>query len=354
MGKPRTVDMWQMGLRNEYDYRTVEALDACIDNTTLAIGKLEFEIKSGIRDEQGKMIEKPHGIDTEETTKDTAELPIQLFDKMQFHPRVIAASKSLFRDGHYASAILEAYKAVNNFVKKKTNLALDGKALMSKVFSEDVPVIKLNELLTQSDRDEQEGFKFLFMGAMVGIRNPKAHDNVIQTDPYRTLEYLVFASLLMRRVEESTVVKTSLPRTKWDWDRFLADTKSKCELGIVRLAANLYEFTRSNSDFISWGTGNQDGSFTFRKLRLGGMISIFSMYSCGWIYINFGSLKNKNVPGNIMDSFRYNLNTIQNINIPKESVTNGKFARIYEKPLTNSKNLKLFQDAIISLCQQIE
>ena len=285
---------------------------------------------------------------------DTAQLSVYLFNKMQFHPRVIEVSESLFKTGNYSSAIFEAFKAVNNFVKKKTNLALDGKALMSKVFSEDVPVIKLNELLTQSDRDEQEGFKFLFMGAMVGIRNPKAHDNVIQTDPYRTLEYLAFASLLMRRVEESTVVKTSLPRTKWDWDRFLADTKSKCELGIVRLAVNLYEFTRSNSDFISWGTGNQDGSFTFRKLRLGGMISIFSMYSCGWIYINFGSLKNKNVPGNIIDSFRDNLNTIQNINIPKESVTNGKFARIYEKPLTNSKNLKLFQDAIISLCQQIE
>jgi uncharacterized protein (TIGR02391 family) len=138
--------------------------------------------------------------------KDTAESPTQIFDKMQFHPRVIAASKSLFRDGHYASAILEAYKAVNNFVKEKTNLALDGKALMSKVFSEDAPIIKLNELLTQSDRDEQEGFKFLFMGAMVGIRNPKAHDNVIQTDPYRTLEYLGFASLLMKRIEEGKVV----------------------------------------------------------------------------------------------------------------------------------------------------
>ena len=40
--------------------------------------------------------------------KEAAESPVNLFDKMQFHPRVIAASKSLFRDGHYAQAILEA------------------------------------------------------------------------------------------------------------------------------------------------------------------------------------------------------------------------------------------------------
>jgi len=38
--------MWEMGLRNEYDYRTVEAIDACIDNTIKAIGKLEAEGES--------------------------------------------------------------------------------------------------------------------------------------------------------------------------------------------------------------------------------------------------------------------------------------------------------------------
>lgn len=135
----------------------------------------------------------------------TAEVPNYLFDKMQFHPRVITASKSLFESGHYAQAIFEAFKAVNNFIKQKTGLNLDGKQLMAKAFNEKGPVIKLNELKTQSDRDEQEGFKFLFMGAMVGIRNPKAHDDVVQTDPYRTLEYLGFASLLMKRAEEGKV-----------------------------------------------------------------------------------------------------------------------------------------------------
>lgn len=134
-----------------------------------------------------------------------AETPNYLFDRMQFHPRLVEASKSLFETGHYAQAIFEAFKAVNNFLKEKTVLSLDGKALMSKVFNENAPIIRLNELLSQSDRDEQEGFKFLFMGAMVGIRNPKAHDNVVQTDPYRTLEYLGFASLLMKRVEEGKV-----------------------------------------------------------------------------------------------------------------------------------------------------
>jgi len=134
--------------------------------------------------------------------KDTDELLPYLFDAMQFHSKVVKASKKLFEDGHYTDAIFRAFTEVNNFVKAKTGLELDGKALMSQVFRIENPVIKLNELRTKSERDEQEGFMFLFMGAMEGIRNPKAHDNIIQKDPLKTLEYLALASLLMRRAEE--------------------------------------------------------------------------------------------------------------------------------------------------------
>jgi len=140
--------------------------------------------------------------------QDTAELANFLFDKMEFHPEIIKASESLFKSHHYAQAIFEAFKAVNNFVKQKTGLSLDGKDLMAKVFKEENPIIKLNELKTRSEQDEQEGFKFLFMGAMVGIRNPKAHDNVTQPDMHRALEYLGFASLLMKRIEEGEITQS--------------------------------------------------------------------------------------------------------------------------------------------------
>jgi len=139
--------------------------------------------------------------------KDTAELPSYLFDKMQLHPRIRRASKSLFNSGHYAEAIFAAFKAVNNFIKKKAGLPIDGKDLMAKVFNENKPIIKLNKLSNRSELDEQEGFRFLYMGAMVGIRNPKAHEDIRQIDPYKALEYLAFASLLMRRAIEGKLEK---------------------------------------------------------------------------------------------------------------------------------------------------
>jgi uncharacterized protein (TIGR02391 family) len=128
-----------------------------------------------------------------------------IYSLASMHPSINEVSERLFLNGHYPQAIFEAYKAVVNQVKKKSGRDdLDGQELMSTVFSYKNPILKLNKLQSKSDQDEQMGFMFLFMGATVGIRNPKAHDIVEQRDPIRAMEYLALASLLSRRVEEST------------------------------------------------------------------------------------------------------------------------------------------------------
>jgi uncharacterized protein (TIGR02391 family) len=133
-------------------------------------------------------------------------LPTSKYELSNLHPRIRGASEQLFMDGYYSQAIFEAYKILNIAVKEKSGKQnLDGQNLMSTVFNTKNPILKLNDLQDQSDLDEQEGFMFLFMGAMTGIRNPKAHDVVNQKDPIRTLEYLALASLLVRRAEESNL-----------------------------------------------------------------------------------------------------------------------------------------------------
>ncbi|MBA7481414.1 hypothetical protein ES707_16884 [subsurface metagenome] len=331
------------------------------DCTNEAIGKLESDIQKGIRDKQGILIEKP-AKSTEQ--KDTVKLPIQLFDSMQLHLKVVEVSKGCFIAGNYREAILNAFICLIDYVKERTGLDLDGDNLMNQVFSIDYdkeqrsitkyPIIRINQLQNKSDRDEQQGFMFLCKGAVGGIRNPKAHKLIPQSDPLHTLEYLAFASLLIRRIEEGKLFRTSQSRKKWDWDSFIKDTQNKCERKIINLTKNLYGFTSVNSDSISWGTGIKDGSFTFRKLSIYGEISIFSVYSCGWVYANFGSMINKTVPDSIIEAFRTSLNTIPSINIPKSTMTDGKYARIYENLLTNSNNLQIFKDTVTSLCLQLE
>lgn len=137
-----------------------------------------------------------------------------LFHNLGFHPIVQKSSKKLFINGHFSQAIFEASKILIKHVEKKAKIQ-DVKAsdLMATVFKIDYtrnplkithqPILKLNSLKTLEDIDEQYGFRFLFQGTVIGIRNPKAHTEVIQTDQSKTLEYLSLISLLAKRTDEA-------------------------------------------------------------------------------------------------------------------------------------------------------
>jgi hypothetical protein len=47
----------------------------------------------------------------------------------------------------------------------------------------------------------------IFKGAFQGIRNPKAHSLAHDLTEQKTAQYLVFTSLLARRLDEARVVK---------------------------------------------------------------------------------------------------------------------------------------------------
>jgi len=82
-----------------------------------------------------------------------------------------------------------------------------GRDLMARAFRGDQPPIRIAARWDRTGKAEQEGFQLLFMGAMMRIRDPKAHDDVQQGDPQRALEYLAFASLLMRRLDDATATR---------------------------------------------------------------------------------------------------------------------------------------------------
>jgi uncharacterized protein (TIGR02391 family) len=119
------------------------------------------------------------------------------------HPLILAVSDARFTDGHYADAIFAAFRAIETRVRELSGLDATGKDLMARAFNGNPPPINMKVQPGLSGDNEQEGFRFLFMGAIVGIRNPKGHDEVRQDDPVRALEYLAFASLLMRRLDDA-------------------------------------------------------------------------------------------------------------------------------------------------------
>ena len=127
---------------------------------------------------------------------------LQLVDNsdplVNLHTTVRQVAGQLYADGHFRQAILDTYIALSTAVKDKSGLKTDNTPLMQSAFSPKNPT-----LIVSSDPDEQQGFMWLYSGAMMAIRNPKAHRLVVQTDRQRTLEWLYFASVLFRVLDET-------------------------------------------------------------------------------------------------------------------------------------------------------
>lgn len=128
----------------------------------------------------------------------------EMFDEVISNDLLRGTTRRLFMTGHYAQAVEEAFKCVDNYVKSRSNRNdLSGSKLMSAVFNPTNPVLKLNSLVTQSEKDEQNGYMQLFVGCMIGIRNPRAHEHGFQDEAHEALELIVLAQHLLRVAQEA-------------------------------------------------------------------------------------------------------------------------------------------------------
>ena len=74
---------------------------------------------------------------------------------------------------------------------------------MQRAFSPHNPLLKLSNLQTPSEQDEQRGYMDIYAGAMTGIRNPRAHEFQLVDTPESALEMIVLANHLMRKLDNS-------------------------------------------------------------------------------------------------------------------------------------------------------
>ena len=137
--------------------------------------------------------------------KETVKLPEVDFWSI-IHKDIITVAKNKFEDGYYADAVESAFKEINKrvkeIVKNKTGKELDGSSLMYYAFSEKDPIIVLDDPSSETGRNIQKGYMQIFAGAMIGIRNPKAHEN-ITISRERAIHFIFLASLLMYKLDEA-------------------------------------------------------------------------------------------------------------------------------------------------------
>lgn len=136
--------------------------------------------------------------------------PVILFNNLPWHPKIRQAAESLFIKGEYVMAVFQASVVFVDTVKMRTNhpvsksgKPLDGVDLIVNAFGTKNPLLKLNDLKTLADENEQRGLACIAEGIVSAVRNPKGHvpQSNITLDPYEALEQLATISYLMRRLD---------------------------------------------------------------------------------------------------------------------------------------------------------
>lgn len=134
------------------------------------------------------------------------QLLIDIFNQLVTDKALRKTVEKLYRDGHHARAVEEAYKYIDNLVKKtakQCDTNLTGSKLMTAVFSGNNPILKINAGESASERDEQIGYMQIFSGCMIGIRNPRAHECDWEDSEQRALQLLIWANHLVERIHLS-------------------------------------------------------------------------------------------------------------------------------------------------------
>lgn len=130
------------------------------------------------------------------------------FLKRNFHPEIIKHSQKLFIQGNFFHSVFEAAKAYNKDVKTKSQSERDGQPLMLNVWGCE-GVLKITTCQTQTEKDFQDGIKFISGGLMSAIRNPTAHEPAISwpIEKQDCLDILSLISFLYRQLDKASYYK---------------------------------------------------------------------------------------------------------------------------------------------------
>ena len=137
---------------------------------------------------------------------------------MQFHPRIIEASRSCFQSGHYREAILNSFISIIDYVKEKTSSEDEGKSLMAHVFDEKNPLIKI-------------GFGYLSLHKLELKDAIASFETVLKADPKNEMAKTFLG-----------IAKALLPKEMLKGEKLLHESLQSDDKGIKKLAGTALEF----------------------------------------------------------------------------------------------------------------
>ena len=122
------------------------------------------------------------------------------------HSDVLKFCKAELLEENYFHAVLEATKSIANKIRALSGLKNDGASLATQAFSlgsNNLPMLAINTLESDTEISEQKGFINLLIGLFGTFRNPTAHAEKIywEINEQDALDILSLASLVHRKLD---------------------------------------------------------------------------------------------------------------------------------------------------------
>lgn len=137
------------------------------------------------------------------------------FEIYHIHPKLQNAERLVLKS-EYDSAAREAFVVVETVLRKKSGLDLHGFDLATKALKYEVdkqtgevikrPLIAINDLKTESEKNEQDGIRYMLMGFFQGVRNLYQH-NHIGSGASNALTVLLDASFFLNLLDGHSITK---------------------------------------------------------------------------------------------------------------------------------------------------
>ena len=88
--------------------------------------------------------------------------------------------------------------------------------------------------------------------------------------------------------------------SKWTKEEFVEDLRSKCTREIAKISERIIEFSEEHASEMTWGRGDDHGTFTFRCSSDVGMLPLFHMTSHGHLNLQVNFLREKELPKQVL------------------------------------------------------
>jgi uncharacterized protein (TIGR02391 family) len=132
------------------------------------------------------------------------------FTEENFNKKLVKYVGNRIHNGHYSDAILAGTKCLTDVLREKGDVEGDGTQLVGQVLGGTAPKLQINSLQTTSEKDEQKGIEQLLRGYYMGVRNPRTHENMEDTEEFCIRIMILIDTMLQyleREVQEFNVIK---------------------------------------------------------------------------------------------------------------------------------------------------